>query len=94
MEDALKSMTVEASDKLARKLTDQLVNRWSYELTNTATIKLIASGLRSYRDLVKFKELITNGVKGLKEINQREYRNGHVEIDLEVRGNVHGVADE
>ncbi|MBP8985141.1 MAG: flagellar assembly protein T N-terminal domain-containing protein [Syntrophobacterales bacterium] len=94
MEDALKSMTVEASDKLARKLTDQLVNRWSYELTNTTTIKLIASGLRSYRDLVKFKELITNEVKGVKEVNQREYRNGHVEIDLEVRGNVHGVADD
>lgn len=94
MEDALKSMTVEASGKLARKLTDQLVNRWSYELTNTTTIKLIASGLRSYRDLVKFKELITNEVKGVKEVNQREYRNGHVEIDLEVRGNVHGVADD
>jgi len=94
MEDVIKSMTVEASEKLARKLTDQLINRWSYELTNTATIKLIASGLKSYRDLVKFKELITNDVKGVKEVNQREYRNGHVEIDLEVRGNVHGVADD
>lgn len=94
MEDVIKSMTVEASEKLARKLTDQLINRWSYELTNTATIKLIASGLKSYRDLVKFKELITNDVKGVKEVNQREYRNGHVEIDLEVRGNVHSVADD
>jgi hypothetical protein len=94
MEDVLKSMTTEASEKVAKTLVDRIVDRWSYELTNTVTVKLVASGLRSYKELAKFKSLLSNEVKGIKEVNQRRYHGGRVELDMEVRGNTQGVADD
>jgi len=94
MEDVLKTMTTEASEKVARTLADRIVDRWSYELTNTVTVKLVASGLRSYKELAKFKSLLSNEVKGVKEVNQRRYHGGRVELDMEVRGNTQGVADD
>jgi hypothetical protein len=94
MEDVMKSMTTEAGERLARNLSDQIINRWSKELTNTVTVKVLATGLRSYKDLAKFKELLANEVKGVKEVNQRRYHGGRVELDLEVRGNTQGVADD
>jgi hypothetical protein len=94
MEDVLKTMTAEASEKVARTLAERIVARWSYELTNTVTVKLVASGLRSYKELAAFKSLLAAEVKGVKEVNQRRYQGGRVELDLEVRGNTQGVADD
>lgn len=94
MEDVLKTMTTEASEKVARTLADRIVDRWSYELTNTVTVKLVASGLRSYKELATFKSLLANEIKGVKEVNQRRYQGGRVELDMEVRGNTQGVADD
>ena len=50
--------------------------------------------MRGYKDLTKFKELISNSVKGVKEVNQRRYQGGRVEIDMEVKGDIQGVADD
>jgi hypothetical protein len=94
MEDVLKTMTTEASEKVARTLADRIVDKWSYELTNTVTVKLVASGLKSRRELEKFKSLLSKEVKGVKEVNQRRYHGGRAELDMEVRGNTQGVADD
>lgn len=94
MEDVLKTMTTEAGEKVAKTLADRIVDRWSYELTNTVTVKLVASGLKSRKELEKFKSLLSREVKGVKEVNQRRYQSGRAELDMEVRGNTQGVADD
>jgi len=94
MEDVLKTMTTEAGEKVARTLADRIVDRWSYELANTVTVKLVASGLKSRRELETLKSLLAREVKGVREVNQRRYQGGRAELDIEVRGNTQGVADD
>jgi hypothetical protein len=90
----MKITTEEVARDLARQMKDEIIERWSSELTNVATVKLIVSGLRTYRDLSRFKELLATSIKGYKQMHQRSYSHGEVELDMEIRGNTQGVADD
>ncbi|MDI6777100.1 MAG: flagellar assembly protein T N-terminal domain-containing protein [Syntrophales bacterium] len=90
----IKLITEEASVKLAKKMMEETLERWSSELTNTVTVKLLVSGLDSYQDLMRFKYLLSMEVKGFKEVYQRSYVQGQVELDLEIEGNTQGLADD
>ena len=90
----IKRITEEAAEKLARKMMEEVLERWSAELTNTATVKLVVSGLDNYETLQQFKDLLATGVKGFKEVQQRSYRRGEAELDVELRGNSRSLADD
>ena len=94
MKDDFKSLTEEVATKLARNLVDNVLENWSSELSNVATVKLIVSGLTSYTDLQEFKSLLAEEVKGYKTANQRYYSRGKVELDLEVEGDAQAVAHD
>lgn len=70
------------------------MNAWSRELTNVQMIKLLVSGISSYGDLTQLKDMLSSKVKGVKQVYQRRYADDMADIDVEVRGNVHGVADD
>jgi hypothetical protein len=63
-------------------------------LTNTVTVKLIVSGLQHYSDLSRFKGILNTEIRGLKEMHQRSYTRGQVELDLEIKGSTQSVADD
>ena len=94
MKDDFKGLTDEVATKLARNLVDNVLENWSAELANTATIKLVVSGLNSYSDLQEFKSLLAEEVKGFKGSNQRYYSRGRVELDLEIEGDAQAVAHD
>jgi hypothetical protein len=87
-------LTEDASCKLAGKILEDTLERWSSELTNTTTIKLVVSGLNEYQDLVGFKDQLPLVLKGFKVLYQRSYQQGTVELDIEVKGDIQGVADD
>ena len=89
-----KTVTERCALELARQMKDEIIARWSGELTNAATIKLIVGGLRSYQDLLRFKEIVAAEVKGFKEIYQRSYADGQAELDIEMDGNSQSLADD
>lgn len=89
-----KKITAEAAELLARKMADGIMARWSSELSNTMTVKLVVDGFKSYQDFLQFKEQLAGEVKGFKEVYQRAYTDGRAELDIEVRGNSQGVADD
>ncbi len=94
MKGDIKAITEEVSLKIARNMLDSVLDRWSSELANTATVKLVASGLGGYEDLMKFKDMVVQEVKGFKEMQQRAFQQGRVELDVELRGNTQGMADD
>jgi hypothetical protein len=94
MEDQIKRMSDEAGLAMAKKLLAQIINRWSNELANTVIVKIVATGLKTYRDLNAFKEALTSEAKGVKQLYQRYYSNQKAEIDVEMRGNAQGLADD
>jgi hypothetical protein len=94
MKGDIKKITEEAAEQLARQMMDEVLEKWSAELANTVTVKLVVAGLESYADLQEFKDLVAQGVKGFKELHQRAYQRGQAELDLEMRGNSQGLADD
>jgi hypothetical protein len=94
MKGDIKRITEEAAEKLARQMMEEVLARWSAELTNTVTVKLFVSGLDNYEVLQQFKDLLATGVKGFKEVQQRTYRRGEAEFDVELRGNSRSLADD
>ena len=94
MKGDFKLITEEVVVKLAKKMMEETLDRWSSELTNTVTVKLLVSGLDSYEDLMRFKNLLSMAVKGFKEMYQRSYVQGRVDLDLEIKGNTQGLADD
>jgi DNA-binding cell septation regulator SpoVG len=89
-----KTVTEGASVDLAKQMKEEILERWSSELTNTVTVKLVVSGLHDYKDLSSFKDILNTQIRGLKELHQRSYARGQVELDLEVKGNTQNVADD
>ena len=94
MKGDLKKITEEAAEKLARQMMEEVLEKWSSELTNTVTVKLVVLGLDSYETLQQFKDLLSTEVKGFKEVQQRAYRQGEAELDVEMRGNSQSLADD
>ena len=83
-----------AAGKLAGKIFTGTIERWSSELTNALTVKLIVSGLDDYQNLVNFKDQLPLVVKGFRSLYQRAYANGELDMDIEFRGETQGLADD
>jgi len=91
MKGDYKALTEEIATKLITKLVDEVLEKWSKELANTATIKLIVTGLDE-DTLEDFKAELSEEIKGIKDVNERFYAGGKAEFDLEVEGNAQDVA--
>lgn len=87
-------VTEQASEMLANKLMDDILQKWSSELTNTIEVKLFASGFHSYDELNSFKSLLANEVRGIQEIRQRSYIQGRAELEVEIRGETQDLAND
>ncbi len=90
----IRAITEEAVEKLTGKILEETLERWSSELTNTTTVKLIVSGLGDYQTLLDLKDHLPLIVKGFKTLYQRSYQHGEADLDIEVKGNVQGLADD
>jgi DNA-binding cell septation regulator SpoVG len=91
MKGDFKSLIEETSTRVITKLVDDVLENWSKELSNTATVKLVISGLDD-EILDDFKSAVRNDIKGVKDIHERFYANGKAEFDLEVEGNAQDIA--
>jgi hypothetical protein len=94
MQGDIRKITEAAAEKLARQMLDEVLEKWSAELVNRASVKLIVTGLESYEELHGFKDLLARGVKGFQELQQRSYQRGEAELDVELRGNSQSLADD
>lgn len=90
----VKGIAEDAAAKLAAKILSGTIERWSTELTNTLTVKLIVSGFGDYQSLLSFTEMLPLVVKGFRTSYQRAYVQGNVDIDIEFKGNIQGLADD
>jgi hypothetical protein len=94
MDDVVKLLIEETGQKLAQNIADQVLEKWSFELTNTANIKIMISGLNSFQDLGQFKEELMQSAKGIKNLHQRSFRQNTAEFDVEIKGTTLGLAED
>ena len=88
----------EALDKAAREMAermiDQIVAKWSNEVSGGGLVRLTVKGIGEYSDFVKFKDVLQGQIRGVQAIYQRSLEGGTAVLDVEMKGNAQQLADE
>jgi len=88
----------EALEKAAReasgKIIDQIIAKWSGEVSGGGLIQLTVRGIGEYSDFVKFKDIIQGQIRGVQAIYQRSLEGGIAVLDVEMKGNAQQLSDE
>ncbi len=86
--------TDEASETLVSDLVERIVKIFREQIYNVASVKLIILGLQDYGQLQEVIRLISNNVRGVQEVYQRNYAMGKAELEVELSGNTESLAGD
>ena len=82
----------EASELLANDMIDKIIQIFHEEVYNIANVNLTIFGLQGYGHLQEVIQLISDNVRGIKEIYQRNYTMGTAELEVELTGSTQSLA--
>lgn len=82
------------SAELADKLIEQIARKWGQEVSGSALVQIVVSGIGNYGDFVKFKNTVQSKVRGVQAIYQRSMTGGVATADIDIKGNAQSMADE
>ncbi len=83
-----------ATNEIADNLLNQIIKRWSQDVNQGALIQIIITGVNSNRNLVKFKSILKNRVRGISGVFQRGLSSGTATLDIQLKGTAQNLADE
>ncbi len=78
----------------AQDLVRKIVQVWQKDVYAGTTIQIRILDVPSYEDLIKFKNMITSYIRGVKSVYQREFTGTVALLDVEVTGKASQVAEE
>ncbi len=81
------------SAELAEKLVDQIAKKWGQEVSGSALVQMVISGIINYADFVKFKNAVQGKVRGVQAIYQRSISGGTATVDVDIKGDAQSLAD-
>jgi hypothetical protein len=84
----------QAAQEIADNLIDQIIARWSKDVSGGTMIQVTVSDVSSYGYLVKFKNVLAGKVRGVKSVHQRGFSSGVATLDVEYTGSSQGIADK
>ncbi len=84
----------QAAEAISDQLLDQVVKRWSQDLSSGSLIRLEISGIPSYDHLLRFKKTLQQRIRGVKGVYQRDIDAGEATLDVEVPTTSQQLADE
>jgi hypothetical protein len=82
----------EAGEQLANDMIDKIIQIFHEEVYNIANVNLTIFGLQGYGHLKEVIQLISDNVRGIKEIYQRNYTMGTAELEVELTGSTQSLA--
>lgn len=82
----------EASESLANNMIDRMIQIFQEQVYNIANVNLTIYGLQGYAHLQEVIQLISDNVRGIKEIYQRNYTMGTAELEVELTGSTQSLA--
>jgi hypothetical protein len=82
------------SSELAEKLIDQIARKWGQEVSGSALVQMVVSGISNYADFVKFKNAVQGKVRGVQALYQRSIAGGVATVDVDIKGSAQSLADE
>lgn len=82
-----------AGSELASSIIDQLLNKWSSDVTNSTNINMIINGL-NYRQFIRFKNLLMKSIRGIIAIHQRSFTSDRAVVEIDMKGNTQSLSEE
>ncbi len=82
-----------AGGELADYMTEQILAKWSSDVTSTNSVELVINGI-NYSQFSQFKSALTSSVRGVKAIHQRTFTGNRAVIEVDLKGDVQTFADE
>jgi hypothetical protein len=82
----------EACEYLANDMIDRMIDIFQEQVYNIANVNLTIHGLQGYAHLQEVIQLISDNVRGIKEIYQRNYAMGTAELEVELTGSTQSLA--
>lgn len=82
----------EASEYLANDMIDRMIDIFQEQVYNMANVNLTIHGLQGYAQLQEVIQLISDNVRGIKEIYQRNYTMGTADLEVELTGSTQSLA--
>ena len=87
--DALKK----ASSQAAEEMIGKILAIYSKETGGTRSINITVSGL-SKMQFVKFKDVLRNQVRGIKDLHERSFAGNTAKISVDAKGSAQSISDE
>jgi hypothetical protein len=82
----------EASEMLANDMIDKIIQIFRKDVYDMASVNLTIFGLKGYAQLQEVIQLISDNVRGVQEIYQRNYSMGTADLEVELTGSTESLA--
>jgi len=82
-----------AGYELASYFINQILSKWSSDVTNQTSINMIINGL-NYKQFIRFKHVCLRSIRGIKVIHQRSFTNGRAIVEIDLKGNTQLLSEE
>jgi hypothetical protein len=87
----------EALKKVAGKAADDMIGKilakYSKEVGSTRSIAITITGLTK-NQFVKFKDILRNRVRGIKDLHERSFSNGTAKISVDSKSSTQALSDQ
>lgn len=88
--EALKKAAAEAAEQMSAKILAQ----YSKEVGGTRSIAITVRGFQSKTQFVRFKDVLRNQVRGIKDLQERSFANGVARISVDSKNSAQILSDE
>lgn len=82
-----------AGSELAAYFIDQILSKWSSDVTNLTSVNMIINGL-NYKEFIKFKHVLLKNIRGIKAIHQRLFANSRAVVEIDLKGNAQFLSEK
>ncbi len=87
----------EAIEKAATKLADTLIpnilERWRQEVQTATTVQIVISPV-SFKQLKRFKDILSSEIRGVQAVHQRAFQAHVAKLDVEIQSSTEMLADD
>ena len=88
---------IEALKKAAKAAADQMADKilavYSREAGGTKSVNITVTGLNKTQ-FVKFKDVLRNQVRGIKDLHERSFSGNTAKISVDAKGSAQSISDE
>ena len=83
-----------AAAALADELANKILEKWRSKFYNSTVVKMVVTGIGTYRESVDFKNALQYYARGIKLVYERNIIAGAAEFDIEITGSAQQLARE